>query len=128
MNASVAVIFESVKELLSILSLPESHYERIVETKNTIIELLDIIGIIYELSEVRTVSIEEKIVISDEYLEDLIQRDDLEDSDIDNIVRKRLEFKSNKNFNSSDKLRDFLNSRNIDIRDGKEASEWSRKK
>ena len=55
------------------------------------------------------------------------RKEEVLDSEIDELVRQRQEARKNKNFAESDRLRDKLNELGIIIEDTKEGLRWKRK-
>ncbi|MCK5707155.1 MAG: cysteine--tRNA ligase [Candidatus Aureabacteria bacterium] len=126
---TIGIIFETVTELLSLVSSYESNKEKIIALKNTVLKMLGILGVIYMINMVRKVCLDEKNILLDEDITKTMQKRDLENIDIEILLNKRLVYKRNKDFKNADLIRDFLSKKNIVIRDTlSNETEWSLKK
>ena len=63
----------------------------------------------------------------DEEMENILAKEDLTDEEIDALLVKRFACKAKRDFDAADRIRNFLSLKNIEVRDGKNEAEWSRK-
>ncbi|MBN1521779.1 MAG: cysteine--tRNA ligase [Candidatus Aureabacteria bacterium] len=125
---AVGLLFESVTELLSLLPGNNSSYERIAGLRETILAIMDILGIIYEIRKARKVVFDPSRIISDEDMSVILNKEAIEDPDVEALLQKRFSLKRNKDFKNADKIRSFLLSKDIEVRDVADEIEWSWRK
>lgn len=123
-NTSLAVsyLFEEVTKLNTLIK-EDACKKQIQITINTIEKISAILGIEYKPIEIKNIS--DETVSEDISPEEILNKENISENDIETLIKLRLKSRKEKDFKTSDYIRNTLAEKNIILRDTPNGTEWS---
>lgn len=117
---ALGVLYDAVKVVNRVHRLlPETpaqvDVDLLLATKETILEVTEIVGLLREDPSIFLTARKEK----------MLEGIDITEADIEKLIQQRLDARASKDWARSDEIRDILLEKNISLKDGAEGTAWS---